>query len=140
MRIIASLAFLATTLVFPGAPGLLASSVAQAQASAEDAENRAISDAELLDYAISSYDRGKMMGKRIVLGLNHNTRVVAIFPCSDVCPHYTRRVIHYDVPAARCSEVSGVEKMVGIPRGIATVPEQFCIPKVLADSWDRLQR
>jgi hypothetical protein len=140
MKIMAALAFLATSLVIPSTATLPASCVAHAQTPAQDGENRTISDAELLDYATSPYDRGKMMGKRIVLGTNRSTQVVAIFPCSDVCPHYTRRVIHYDVPPARCSEVSGVEKMVAIPRGIAMVPEPFCIPKILADSWDRLHR
>jgi hypothetical protein len=141
MRIIAVLALLVTTLVIPSAAVLLpAHSVAHAQAAADGEAKRAISDAELLDYATGPYDRAKMMGKRIVLGLNHDTRVIAIFPCSDVCPHYTTRVIHYDVPLARCAEVAGVEKMVPVPYAIAMIMQPFCIPKVLADSWEKLQR
>jgi hypothetical protein len=140
MKSIAALALLVTTLVAASGAAPRAHGIAHAQATTDGGEKRAISDAELLDYATDPYDRAKMMGQRIVLGLNHDTRVIAIFPCSDVCPHYTRRVIHYDVPLARCAEVSGVEKMVPVPYAIAMIMRPFCIPKVLADSWDKLQR
>jgi hypothetical protein len=140
MRIIAAPALLVTTLVILSAAALRAHSVALAQATSEDGASRAISDAELLDYASGPYDRAKMMEKRIILGFNHDTRVVAVFPCSDVCPHYTTRVIYYDVPLARCAEISGVEKMMPVPSAIAMIMQPFCIPKVLADSWEKLQR
>jgi hypothetical protein len=77
-----------------------------------------------------------MMHKYVVLGLNHNTRVVAEFPCSDLCPQYTRRVIHYDVDLSRCSAVGGVEKTLRVPRGLGFSPEPYCVPRVLADHWD----
>ena len=45
-----------------------------------------------------------MMEKRITLGLHHGVPVVVEFPCSDICPQYTTRIVHYDLaPGAACA-------------------------------------
>jgi hypothetical protein len=130
MKIDGRLTALAMAAVTGGAAAFLtAFSVAPAQ----DRDKQVISDAALLEYAASAYDKRVMMHQRVVLGLNHDTRVVAIFPCSDLCPQYTVRVIYYDVPLSRCSAAGGVEQMLRVPRGIGSTLEPFCVPKVLAD-------
>jgi hypothetical protein len=61
--------------------------------------------------------------------------VVAEFPCSDVCPQYTVRIIHYRLPPeASCASVGGVEKEVLVPIAIAVRPKTFCIPEPLVAS------
>jgi hypothetical protein len=61
--------------------------------------------------------------------------VMAEFPCSDVCPQYTVRIIHYRLPAdASCASVGGVEKQVLVPIAIAVMPQTFCIPEPLVAS------
>jgi len=99
-----------------------------------------LSDAALLEYASQGYDKRAQMFKRVVLGTNHGVQVVANFPCSDLCPDDTVRVIHYDVSLADCSTRGGVVKELNVPMGIAMGPERFCFPKVLVDNWDRYVR
>jgi hypothetical protein len=93
---------------------------------------RRIGDAELLRYAASGFDKRKMMFKRETLGLHRGTLVVADFPCSDLCPVYTRRIIHYDVAPADCARVGGTVVAETYPLGIAVTKRDFCEPAILA--------
>lgn len=109
------------------------SAVLSSLGSARAAEPRALSDADLVAYAAAPYDQAAMMGKRITLGLHHGVAVVAEFPCSDVCPQYTKRIIHYDIaPGAACEAAGGVTQGRLVPFSIAVVMRDFCIPKPLA--------
>lgn len=92
-----------------------------------------ISDAQLVHLASSPFDKAAKMGKRDRLGLNHGAIVVADYPCSDLCPAYTMRVIHYDVePGPACTQVGGVKENIWIPMGIAVGKKPFCIPAAIA--------
>jgi hypothetical protein len=72
-----------------------------------------------------------------ILGTHHDTKVVVEVRCSDVCPDYTRMVIHYDVkPGPACSDAGGSEVDVLMPFAIAIRSEKFCVPRVLVQ--DRL--
>jgi hypothetical protein len=73
-----------------------------------------------------------MMFRRIVLGRHHGVPVVADHPCGDVCPQYTRRIVHYDLPPERCAETGGVVVEELVPRGIAVRRMPYCEPAVLA--------
>ena len=74
----------------------------------------------------------------VSLGSHNGSRLVADFFCSDLCPTYTVRVIHYDLPDRKtCHEVGGVERAVAVPVGIGSVDHQFCFPTVLIDNWSR---
>ena len=96
-----------------------------------------ISEAELLEYASMRYDKGLYVERRHILGKLNKTEVVADFVCSDLCPTYTVRVIHFDVePGPRCAEIGGVERSVPVPIAITTRERAFCFPKVLVDNWD----
>lgn len=68
---------------------------------------RALSDADLVRYASKRFDPMKAPTGREVLGRHRGTMVVVDFPCSDVCPQETRRIIHYDVPVGDCRRVRG---------------------------------
>jgi len=115
---------------------ILSPSQAPAQSSTEDT----VSDAALLEYASRGYDKRENMNKRVILGRNHGIQVIADFPCSDLCPNYTVRVIHYEVPLSGCSDAGGVEKAILVPMGIAAMSEHFCFPKVLTDNWGKYVR
>jgi hypothetical protein len=92
-----------------------------------------LSDADLVAYAASTFDHRAMMGKHIVVGLHRGRRVIADFPCSDICPDYTTRIIHYDVaPGASCVAAGGVTESRRVPVSIAVMDKDFCIPKPLA--------
>ncbi|MGN2245481.1 hypothetical protein ACFWZ3_02195 [Frateuria sp. GZRR35] len=94
-----------------------------------------LDDAALAAYAAKPFDKQAMMGRTVELGRNHGLPVVAEFPCSDVCPQYTVRIIHYRLPeGADCASAGGVEKTVGVPVAIAVLPKTFCVPKALAAS------
>lgn len=100
-----------------------------------------LDDAALSAYAAKPFDKRAMMGQTIELGRNHGLPVVAEFPCSDVCPQYTVRIIHYRLPPhADCAGVGGVQKSVLVPVAITVLPKDFCVPKALVDSGDYYQR
>jgi hypothetical protein len=105
---------------------------AEKQASAPPVEaGKALTDAEVLAAFKSRWDPAAMMFKRVPIGTHNGLRLVADFPCSDVCPQNTRRIIHYDVAADKCDEVGGRLNNEWLPIGVATVRRAFCEPAVL---------
>ena len=97
------------------------------------ASSKVISDRDLLRYARSSYDKSSKMHTSEFLGVHNGQLVVADFPCSDLCPKYTKRIIHYDVEATpkECDAVHGVIRKEDVPAGIAFRVLPFCEPRVL---------
>ncbi len=91
--------------------------------------------AALSAYANKPWDKATLMHTQVDLGSYKGVPVMAEFPCSDVCPQYTVRIIHYRLPAdASCASVGGVEKQVLVPIAIAVMPKTFCIPEPLVAS------
>ncbi|HZY33338.1 MAG TPA: hypothetical protein VFE75_06200 [Rhodanobacter sp.] len=91
--------------------------------------------AALQAWAGKPWDKAALMNTTVALGRYRNVPVVAEFPCSDVCPQYTVRIIHYQLPPeASCASVGGVEKEVLVPIAIAVRPKTFCIPQPLVAS------
>jgi hypothetical protein len=93
---------------------------------------RRLSDADILRYAATRFDARKMMFHREVVGRHRGTLVVADFPCGDVCPQYTQRIIHYDVGLSSCPRIGGAIVQESVPHGIAVLRQPFCEPAVLA--------
>jgi hypothetical protein len=93
---------------------------------------RALSDSDIAAYASAAFDKRAMMFKRVALGRHRGLPVVAIHPCGDVCPVYTRRIVHYEVPLADCERRGGIVRQELMPRGPAVAPRPFCVPAVLA--------
>jgi hypothetical protein len=91
--------------------------------------------AALQAWAGKPWDKAALMNTTVELGRYRNVPVVAEFPCSDVCPQYTVRIIHYRLPPeASCASVGGVEKEVLVPIAITVRPKTFCIPQPLVAS------
>lgn len=97
-------------------------------------QSSTLSDEALLAYAKAPFDKQAMMFKDFILGNYHGTPVRVSFPCSDVCPDYTIRIIQYDVPVAECASHGGVVQSINVPVAIMTLPKDFCIPKILIDN------
>jgi len=100
------------------------------------AENQThvLSDQKLLDYAKSDFNKSQMMFKDIILG-NYNTFPIRVtFPCSDVCPDATIRIIRYDVNLSECNNVGGEIKTILVPVAIAVMGEDFCFPKIIVEN------
>lgn len=94
-----------------------------------------LDDAALLAYARQPWDKATLMHTTVPLGRYHGVPVVAEFPCGDVCPQYTQRIIHFDLPeGADCARIGGVEQDVLVPMAIAMRTKRFCFPKVLVDA------
>lgn len=91
-------------------------------------------DEELLTYAQSSFDKAKMMSQDITLGTHNAARVRVTFPCADLCPQNTTRIIRYDVDVSQCASVGGVVKSLAIPSAAGLTTESFCFPKVLTEN------
>ena len=95
---------------------------------------RTLTDADLVAYASTTYDKGEMQDKHLVLGVHSGVRVVVDFPCADLCPKYTTRIIHYDLPADKtCAALGGTTVLIATPTGAEQVPMPYCVPRVLAD-------
>jgi len=91
--------------------------------------------ASLQAWAGKPWDKAALMNTTVELGRYRNVPVVAEFPCSDVCPQYTVRIIHYQLPPeASCASVGGVEKEVLVPIAITVRSKTFCIPEPLVAS------
>ena len=95
--------------------------------------DRELTDAEIYSLNTVSYDKRTMMFKHVVLGRHNGAKVVADYPCSDLCPDYTVRIIHYAVPVAFCDAVEGaVVVKEPVPFGVGAIVMSFCKPAVLA--------
>lgn len=95
----------------------------------------ALDAAALQAYAGKPWSKAAMMHTTLELGRFRNVPVVAEFPCADVCPQYTIRIIHYRLPAgADCAAVGGVEEDVPVPVAITVMNKRFCIPEPLVAS------
>lgn len=91
--------------------------------------------AALQAWASQPWDKAALMHTTVDVGRYNGVPVVAEHPCSDVCPQYTVRIIHYELPPeASCASVGGVEKEVLVPIAIAVRPKTFCIPEPLVAS------
>lgn len=102
---------------------------------------RLISDDQLLSYASASYNKNNIEKQHDLLGHLNGTLVVVDFICSDLCPFYTVRVIHYELEKEQsCASAGGVEKALRIPVSIATMDKIFCFPKILTDNWEKYQK
>lgn len=95
--------------------------------------NKILTDQNLIDYAQSDFDKEKMMFKDIILGTHNGIPVKVSFPCSDVCPQYTTRIIRYDLELDKCEQAGGVVKELTVPFAIGVKQEKFCLPQVIAD-------
>ncbi|MBO9714917.1 hypothetical protein [Sphingomonas sp.] len=90
-----------------------------------------VTDAQIVALA-ARYEKGKPDTYVRDFGIHHGTRVVGEYRCSDLCPRYTTRVIHYDVaPGPQCAAIGGVERVAMIPVAIAARQETYCVPAVL---------
>ena len=95
-----------------------------------------LSDEALLKYISTPYTTVEKT--RVDLGKHRDALVVADFICSDICPAYTVRVVHYEVPENKtCASIGGVEKRVQVPVAITTREKSFCFPATIAEHWDK---
>ena len=93
-----------------------------------------LSDSELITYAQSDFDKSKMMNQEIVIGTYNGAALKASFPCSDVCPDATIRVIYLDVAADQCEASGGELRSILVPMAITVMPKEFCFPKPIVES------
>ena len=91
-----------------------------------------LTDADIASYAARPWDKAAMMDRHLLLGFHNGGRVVVDFPCGDVCPAYTTRVIHYAVdPGPGCGGLGGVQRHAVIGSGASSYRRAFCVPAVL---------
>ncbi len=93
---------------------------------------RDLRDDDLIRFQAATYDKSLLQGTRVIIGRHHGATVVADFPCSDVCPNYTTRIVHYELePGQSCTGIGGVERWAMVPAGVAAHRDKFCVPEVL---------
>jgi hypothetical protein len=94
-----------------------------------EANKRILTDAALTVFATKSFDAGALMRKSFLLGKYNNANVIASFPCADVCPTYTVRIIYLDVEPKTCKAVGDEQVDIHVPEGIWLSTKHYCIPK-----------
>ena len=91
-----------------------------------------LADADIVAYAARPWDKAAMMDRHLLLGFHNGGRVVVDFPCGDVCPAYTTRIIHYAVePGPGCGGLGGVLRHAILGSGASSYRRAFCVPAVL---------
>jgi predicted esterase len=96
-----------------------------------DSPDRELSDAELREIASAPFDAAEVMFHSFAVGRHHGHPVRIEFPCGDVCPDYTVRIVRYDVAPEACPP-EGEVVTLGVPGGIAIHMKDFCVPRVLS--------
>ena len=94
-----------------------------------------IAEDRLLAYATGPFDSMLFHERPFVLGTLGGVEVVVSSSCSDLCPAYTTRIIHFDVPEGRsCTDIGGVERaqQLGGWGGELT----RCFPRIIAEHWE----
>ena len=91
-----------------------------------------LTDKDLLEYVTSDFNQEKMWGKNIKIGYHQGIEVRARFPCSDICPVYTTRIVYYNLSMESCESQDGIIKPVLVPFAISERLEDFCLPPVIA--------
>ena len=97
-----------------------------------------LTDEQLLEYASEPFDKNLWMQPPIKLGSHNGADVIAEHLCSDVCPNYTIRIMHYSLPQnGSCESVYGIRKEMDVPEGIGSMQREFCFPSILVLNWNR---
>jgi hypothetical protein len=92
-----------------------------------------LDDAKIVAYAAAPFDKAAKSGKSEVLGIHHGVRVVVDFPCSDICPQSTMRIIRYDLePGPACDRAGGKTIDAVYPAGPVTLTTRLCVPEIMA--------
>ncbi len=109
--------------------------LATASCTTRASEPGTLDAAALQAWAGQPWDKATLMHTTVEVGNYRGVPVVAEHPCSDVCPQYTVRIIHYRLPPdATCASVGGVEKDVLVPIAITVRSKKFCVPEPLVAS------
>jgi hypothetical protein len=71
------------------------------------------------------------------IGMLRGVPVVVSYPCSDVCPDYTKRIVRYNVAAGpACDRIGGISKDIVVPKGIGAGLRRYCIPAI-TEPWQK---
>ena len=90
-----------------------------------------ISDDEIRQAYSATYNKRWMMDKTVILGTRNGVKLIAEYPCSDLCPDSTTRIIHYDIePGPECTKIGGTSRMEAVPISVAVAVRPFCEPNI----------
>ena len=90
-----------------------------------------LTSAQVLSLLKQNYDLETLSGSKVIVGKYMGTAVVVDFPCSDVCPANTFKIVRYDVEWNQCADIGGKIEELKFPMGIAVGLKKFCVPKVI---------
>lgn len=96
--------------------------------------SKELSDEELLEYYKSPFDKEKMMFKDMIIGKHKGIPVRVTFPCGDICPDYTIKVVRYDIELSQCEQAGGLVRTIFVPSAAMVMPEEFCFPKIIVEN------
>ncbi len=96
-----------------------------------ESTNMELSDSDIFELVTRDFDFEKVSGKKIIMGTHKGNIVVADFPCSDICPPNTVKIIRYDVEANQCMKRKGKVEELATPMSISMGLKSYCVPEVI---------
>lgn len=89
-----------------------------------------LDDASLIDFIRRPFDPMSDETRwPQALGTHDGVPVIVSYTCSDLCPDYTKRIVHYNLePGEECARAGGISKDIVVPSGMATGLRRYCIP------------
>jgi hypothetical protein len=92
---------------------------------------KVLTDADVTALLTKEFDLYKVSGTQVVIGQHEGYSVIADFPCSDVCPMNTIKIIRYNVEAFQCSITEGKVEELLTPTSISMGTKQYCVPEII---------
>ncbi len=89
---------------------------------------------ELVGFARSYIDKDKLMFKDLEIGSYNGHKIRVSYPCGDICPADTVRIIRYDILGSECAGAGGELRRILVPIGRAVTSKEFCFPKPIIDA------
>jgi len=90
-----------------------------------------LTDADLFALLTKEFDLNIVSGAKVIIGTYKGTELIADFPCSDVCPLNTVKIIRFNVKANECSSTEGKEEELLTPMSISMGTKLFCVPEII---------
>lgn len=90
-----------------------------------------LNSAQVLSLLEKEYDFETVSGTKVLAGQFNGAAVIVDFPCSDICPGNTYKIVRFDVEWYQCSDIGGKVEELMSPMGIAIGLKKYCVPEVI---------
>ena len=90
-----------------------------------------LTDEDMSALLTKKFDLYELSGSQVALGIYKGILVIAEFPCSDVCPMNTVKIIRYNIESSECHNTEGEVEELLTPISISEGLVPYCVPKII---------